>query len=200
MVLRGNTSCCRLLFVRESLPGNLSLKGDEMGSGRGRLSWLSCCALGLAFGLGGCVWAQSGTDGAIGGQVVGAAGSPVEGASVMARNLETGLAIRVRSGSKGEFLLVRLPVGEYELSVEEVGVELTLPEPVQVGLGEVTEVIARMRPPVSGQSNSPSGVNQAGSGGTDLAETEPGRPAREWRAVEVAGADRCRGEWRGKRG
>jgi len=118
------------------------------------------------------VWAQSGTDGAIGGQVVGAVGSPVEGASVMARNLETGLAMRARSGSKGEFLLVRLPVGEYELSVEEVGVELTLPQPVQVGLGEVTEVEARMRPSVSGQSNSPSGANQAGSGGTDLAETD----------------------------
>ena len=111
-----------------------------MGSGRGRLSWLGCCAVGLAFGLGGCVWAQSGTDGAIGGQVLSAAGSPVEGALVVARDLQTGLAMQARSGSKGEFLLVRLPVAEYELSVEEVGVELTLPEPVQVGLGEVTEV------------------------------------------------------------
>jgi hypothetical protein len=128
--------------------------------------------VGLAFGLGGCVWAQSGTDGAIGGQVLSAAGSPVAGALVVARDLQTGLAMRARSGSKGEFLVVRLPVGEYELSVEEVGIELTLPEPVQVGLGEVTEVIARMRPPVSGQSNSPSGANQAGSGGTDLAETD----------------------------
>ena len=92
-----------------------------MGSGRGWLSWLGCCALGLAFGLGGCVWAQSGTDGAIGGQVLSAAGAPVEGALVVARDLETGLAMRARSGSQGEFLLVRLPVGEYELSVEEAG-------------------------------------------------------------------------------
>ena len=165
-----------------------------MGSGRGRLSWLGCCAVGLAFGLGGCVWAQSGTDGAIGGQVLSAAGSPVEGASVMARNLETGLAMRARSGSKGEFLLVRLPVGEYELSVEEVGVELTLPEPVQVGLGEVTEVVAQMRPPVSGQSNSPSGANQVGSGGTNLPEADlAGLPVNggQWSslALTVAGAN-----------
>ncbi len=165
-----------------------------MGSGRGRLSWLGCCAVGLAFGLGGCVWAQSGTDGAIGGQVLSAAGSPVAGRSVVARDLETGLAMRARSGSKGEFLLVRLPVGEYELSVEEVGVELTLPQPVQVGLGEVTEVEAQMRPSVSGQPNSPSGANQVGSGGTDLAEADlAGLPVNggQWSslALTVAGAN-----------
>jgi hypothetical protein len=141
------------------------------------------------------VWAQSGTDGAIGGQVLSAAGSPVEGASVMARNLETGLAMRARSGSKGEFLLVRLPVGEYELSVEEVGVELTLPEPVQVGLGEVTEVVARMRPPVSGQPNSPSG---ASGGGTDLPEADlAALPVNggQWSslALTVAGANSAAG-------
>jgi len=162
-----------------------------MRSGRGRLSWLGCCAAGLAFGLGGCVWAQSGTDGAIGGQVLSAAGSPVAGALVVARDLQTGLAMRARSGSKGEFLLVRLPVGEYELSVEEVGVELTLPEPVEVGLGEVTEVMARMRPPVSGQPNSPSGTS---SGGTDLAEADMAAlPVNggQWRslALTVAGAN-----------
>jgi hypothetical protein len=102
--------------------------------------------------------------------------------------------MRARSGSKGEFLVVRLPVGEYELSVEKAGVEVTLPEPVQVGLGEVTEVIARMRPPVSGQSNSPSGANQAGSGGTDLPEADlAGLPVNggQWSslALTVAGAN-----------
>jgi hypothetical protein len=162
-----------------------------MRSGRGKLSWLGCCVVELAFGLGGCVWAQSGTDGAIGGQVLSATGSPVAGALVVARDLDTGLAMRARSGSKGEFLVVRLPVGEYELSVEEAGVELTLPEPVEVGLGEVTEVVARMRPPVSSQPNSPSGVS---SGGTDLAEADLGAlPVNggQWRslALTVAGAN-----------
>jgi hypothetical protein len=162
-----------------------------MRSGRGRLSWLGCCVVELAFGLGGCVWAQSGTDGAIGGQVLSAAGAPVAGALVVARDLQTGLAMRARSGSKGEFLVVRLPVGEYELSVEEAGVELTLPQPVEVGLGEVTEVVARMRPPVSSQPNSPSG---ASSGGTDLAEADlAALPVNggQWRslALTVAGAN-----------
>jgi hypothetical protein len=115
----------------------------------------------------------------------------VEGALVVARDLETGLAMRARSGSRGEFLLVRLPVGEYELSAEEAGVELTLPEPVEVGLGEVTEVVARMRPPVSGLPNSPSGIN---SGGTDLAGADMAAlPVNggQWRslALTVAGAN-----------
>ena len=166
-----------------------------MRSGRGWLSWVGCCVGGLTFGLGGCVWAQSGTDGAIGGQVLSAAGSPVEGALVVARDLETGLAIQALSGSKGEFLVVRLPVGEYELSVEETGVELTLPEPVEVGLGEVTEVVARMRPPVSGQPNSPSGTS---SGGTDLVEADlAALPVNggQWRslALTVAGANDAAG-------
>jgi hypothetical protein len=163
-----------------------------MRSGRSKLSWLGCCVVELAFGLGGCVWAQSGTDGAIGGQVLSAAGSPVAGVLVVARDLQTGLAMRARTGSKGEFLVVRLPVGEYELSVEEAGVELTLPESVEVGLGEVTEVVARMRPPVSSQPNSPSG---ASSGGTDLAEADLAALP-----VALAGADRCRGKWRGEWG
>ena len=150
--------------------------------------------MGLAFGLGGCVWAQSGTDGAIGGQVVGAAGSPVEGASVMARNLETGLAMRVRSGSKGEFLLVRLPVGEYELSVEEVGVELTLPEPVQVGLGEVTEVDGADAAICLWTVEFAEWGEPSGSGGTDLPEADlAGLPVNggQWRslALTVAGAN-----------
>jgi hypothetical protein len=115
----------------------------------------------------------------------------VAGALVVARDLDTGFAMRARSGSKGEFLVVRLPVGEYELSVEEAGVELTLPQPVEVGLGEVTEVVARMQPPVSGQPNSPSG---ASSGGTDLAGSDlAALPVNggQWRslALTVAGAN-----------
>ena len=88
----------------------------------GLLSWLALAG----FGSGLHAAAQSGTDGAIGGQVVSAAGSPVAGALVVVRNLDTGLAMRTLSGTKGEFLLVRLPVGEYQLSVQEMGVELTL--------------------------------------------------------------------------
>jgi hypothetical protein len=149
----------------------------------------------MACGLGLRAAAQSGTDGAIGGQVVSTAGAPLAGAVVVVRELETGLALRARSGSKGEFLLVRLPVGEYALSVEEAGVELTLPGSVHVGLGEVTEVEARMQLAVAGPgAGQPNSLSGAGSGGTNLAGAElSGLPVNggEWSslALTVAGAN-----------
>jgi len=143
-----------------------------MGSGRRWLSWLGCCVAWMACGFGLRAPAQSGADGAIGGQVVSSAGAPVAGALLLARDLDTGLAMQTRSGSHGEFLLVRLPVGKYEVSVEESGVELTLPGPVHVGLGDVTEIEARMQPPVSGQPNSPATVNQPVRNGTDVSEAD----------------------------
>ena len=166
-----------------------------MGSGRSSLSWLGCCVMGVACGFVLRAPAQSGADGAIGGQVVNAAGAPVAGAMVVARDLDTGLAMRARSGSNGEFMLVRLPVGEFEVSVEESGVELTLPGPVHVGLGDVTEIEARMQPPVSGQPNSP--VAAVGSG-TELSEVDlAALPVNggEWRslALTVAGANGAAG-------
>jgi hypothetical protein len=123
----------------------------------------------VAFASGLRAIAQSGTDGAIGGQVVSAAGSPVAGALVVARDLDTGLAMRALSGTRGEFLLVRLPVGEYQLSVQQMGIELTLDGSVAVGLGEVTEVQARMQSGGSGSSGTP---NNPGSVGTDVAEID----------------------------
>jgi hypothetical protein len=123
----------------------------------------------------------------------------VGGAVVTARDLERGLALRARTGAHGEFLVVRLPVGEYEVTVEDAGVEVTLAEPVSVGLGEVTEVEAQMAatdagtqaglpdaPGVSGGAASGTGAEVSA---TDVAEL----PARggDWRslALTVPGAN-----------
>ena len=104
-------------------------------------AWLVLLACGL-----GRTWAQSATDGAIGGRVLSAAGDPVAGARVLVREVETGLALRALTGTHGEFLVVRLPVGDYTVTAEDAGTVLTLPGTVEVGLGAVTEVEARMRP------------------------------------------------------
>ena len=92
-------------------------------------------------------WAQSPADGAIGGVVEGAPGSPVDGVVVRARDLDTGLVQATVSGAHGEFLVPRLPVGTYAVSVEDRGIEFELPEAVPVHLGELTEVQARMQAP-----------------------------------------------------
>src|ERR1700678_1243264 len=144
----------------ETLRAPCVLKRGTMGLAldRGLAGWVANTLVWLVCGLGALVGTQSacgqtGTDGAIGGQVFSAAGAPVEGALVIARGLETGLVEWARSGSRGEFLVVRLPVGDYGVTVEDAGVILTLPRPVTVRLGGVTEVEARMRPPVAAPLN-----------------------------------------------
>ena len=150
----------------------------------------------LIFGLGaaGCVEtasAQGATDGAIGGRVLSTAGAPLDDAMVTVRELETGLAQRTHSGRRGEFLVVRLPVGEYAVTVDDAGAALTLPEPVGVMLGEVTEVEARMR--LSGVGSAMPLDAASGMGGV-LTEAELAAlpvDGGEWRsrALTAAGAN-----------
>jgi hypothetical protein len=121
-----------------------------MANGLGR-GWVSCFAAmraGAICGLGaaGGALAQSGADGAIAGRVLNSAGVSVAGARVTVRGVETGLAVKALSGAHGEFLVVRLPVGDYAVTVEDSGTRVVLPAPIAVGLGEVTEVEARMLP------------------------------------------------------
>ena len=132
--------------------------------------WSVCLSCGLGvIGSGQAVWAQTGTDGAIGGHVLSASGAPVKGALVVVQEQETGLRERELSGARGEFLVVRLPVGEYVVTVLDAGEVLRLPEPVSVGLGEVTEVEARMRLPVAGQPSPPNGE---GGGATTVTQAD----------------------------
>jgi len=138
--------------------------------------WLALAGLGSGVRMA----AQSGVDGAIGGQVESAAGRPVAGVIVTVRDLQTGLAMQARSGTRGEFLLVRLPVGEYELSVQEMGVEFTLPGSVAVELGEVTEVHARM---------------QSGGNGSSVLLPAPGSSATDFAEADVATLPVNGGEW-----
>jgi hypothetical protein len=138
--------------------------------------------------------AQSETDGAIGGRVASAADKPVAGALVTARDTETGLAVRVRSGAHGEFLVVRLPVGEYEVTVEAAGAAVTLPDNVSVGLGEVTEVEAYMPAEPCAPAALPDAPTPSGSAGgvvtrADVAELPTN--GGQWRslALTVPGAN-----------
>jgi hypothetical protein len=171
-----------------------------MGLGLSRTcGWVGCSSLVRA----GAVWltalawaqptlAQTGTDGAIGGVVLTATGALVADAAVVVRGTETGLVERTRSGTRGEFLVVRLPVGEYSVSVENAGGALTLPGPVVVALGEVTEVEARM--PVG--KNSPASAASVSSGanaGDSIGQNSGGAALGE---VALAELPLLNGEWR----
>ncbi len=149
-------------------------------------------ALGWISLAGQTAWGQTGTDGAVGGRVLSAVGTPVEGAAVLVLDLATGLEMGALSGANGEFLVVRVPVGEYAVEVENSGVTLTLPGPVVVALGEVTEVEARMRAPVGG-AGLPAGIDPSDVGPNQLADLPV--DSGQWRALAltVSGANGAAG-------
>lgn len=99
----------------------------------------------VAASLSGCAWAQTAVDGSISGYVVDAGGAALVGAVVETRNLSTGTQVATKTGSRGEFLVTGLVVGDYSLQVDyEHFASLTM-EPVTVEVGGVTAVEARLR-------------------------------------------------------
>ena len=159
---------------------------------RGGMRWVAdarvwVVLLGCGLGAGWVALGQTGTDGAIGGKIVSAVGTPVVGALVVVRGIETGLTVRARSGKRGEFLVVRLPVGAYVVTVGEAGVAITLPEPVLVRLGEVTEVEARVLPGGAGPGNASGGTGAGGSESGEESElSELPVSGGEWRSLGLA--------------
>jgi hypothetical protein len=114
----------------------------------------------------------------------------VVGALVAVTDAETGLEVRTRSGRQGEFLVARLPVGEYGVTVRAGGIALALPEAVDVHLGDVTEVEVRIG---SNAAGSPSGPAGEGADVTDGEKAELPVDGGDWRslALTVPAANRA---------
>ena len=144
--------------------------------------WVALLGFGLAVGCAGAALGQTGTDGAIGGKVLNATGAPVAGALVVVHGIETELTMQVRSGTKGEFLVVRLPVGAYFVTAEAAGLAMALPEPVVVRAGRGD------------------GGRSAGSAQRDGAGQRGGRCQRwvgaDWNRFRAKGTDRATCKWR----
>jgi len=102
---------------------------------------VGCCVQGVDARA----WGQTSVDGAIGGFVVDASGAALAGAGVRVRNVSTGLVSGATTGRGGEFLVARLPAGEYQVQVEHVGFAGLTLHGVMVELGGLTSVQARMR-------------------------------------------------------
>jgi hypothetical protein len=103
-----------------------------------------CFCLLLGFGAVGSAWAQTAVDGVISGFVVDPSGAGLVGVSVRVREVGTGLTGAAATGAKGEFVVERLPAGEYQVVVDPQFERLTL-EKVVVEGGGVTSVEARLR-------------------------------------------------------
>jgi hypothetical protein len=105
-----------------------------------------CLLLGCgSVGAAGRAWAQTSVDGAISGFVVDASGAALAGADVRVEQASTGLEIAAKTGSKGEFLVPRVPAGAYQVLVEYARFARLTLDRVVVEVGGVTSVEARLR-------------------------------------------------------
>ncbi len=84
------------------------------------------------------VWAQSNTDGAIGGTVTDATGAVVVGAIVTATSNSTNATFTAKTGTTGRFLISSLPPGAYTLMIEAQNFAQYRRDHVAVEVGLVT--------------------------------------------------------------
>ncbi len=96
------------------------------------LTALACTVVGHA--------QTSTTSGAIRGQVKSRQGSAVQGATLVARNLETGFSQTATTNSKGEYQFAFMPVGSYDLTVTAQGLRTGRAAALRVSLGQTTDL------------------------------------------------------------
>ena len=84
-------------------------------------------------------WAQSDL-GKIAGTVSDPSGAVIEGASVAATNMGTGVAKKTITGSGGNFTVPLLPVGEYRISVEHTGFKTYVQSGISVNIGQTVHL------------------------------------------------------------
>ncbi len=89
--------------------------------------------------------AQTAVDGTITGFVVDVNGAAIVGATIEIQNTANGIKTRATTEAKGEFTLLHLPAGEYQLSVKYALVTRLTLQPVTVEVGAVTSVDAHLR-------------------------------------------------------
>src|SRR5437879_8420374 len=105
-----------------------------------RSLFLLCLALLFAGGI----WAQSTTDGAIGGTVTDPSGALVAGASITVTNISTGIEQTTTSDETGYFRVGKLQPASYKVKIEAKGFGLFTAETVIVQVGSVTDLPAKL--------------------------------------------------------
>jgi Carboxypeptidase regulatory-like domain/TonB dependent receptor len=100
----------------------------------------------LTFGIGYCprISAQQIT-GTIRGTVNDPSGAIVEGATVSAKQTETGLARSTTTDHAGGYLLVELPVGHYQLQIEHAGFQTYVQQGVYLDVNESATVSVALK-------------------------------------------------------
>jgi len=97
------------------------------------------CVLALVLIIASSVNAQE-IAGSIRGTVLDASGGTVQGASVNAKQIETGLTRTATTDRTGAYILLELPVGHYELQVEAKGFQRYLQQGITLNVNETATI------------------------------------------------------------
>lgn len=102
------------------------------------LAYLACCLVSAP------IWGQT-NSGSIQGTVTDPGGAAVQGATVTARNLDTGVAASTVTTDAGLYSVPNLPPGRYSVSVEATGLKTYTQEGVTVPTGTVVPLDIHMQ-------------------------------------------------------
>jgi outer membrane receptor protein involved in Fe transport len=103
---------------------------------------LACILVAISAGLSAAVAQQ--ITGNIGGTVSDPSGAVVQSATVTAQQSETGLTRSATTDHRGDYLLVELPVGHYQLEVAAKGFQKYLQEGISLNVNETATVSVRL--------------------------------------------------------
>src|SRR5207253_7900444 len=78
--------------------------------------------------------------GSIRGSVLDPSGAVVQGASVSAKQIETGLTRTAMTDRAGDYVLLELPVGHYELQAEAKGFQKYVQRGIAVNVNETANI------------------------------------------------------------
>ena len=99
-----------------------------------------CLAALVALVRGPAAWAQSTTDGAIGGLITDPSQASVPGAAVTARNTATNASATAQTDVNGRYVIIHLQPGTYDVDVKAQGLNETKLEGIVVEVGRTTPV------------------------------------------------------------
>lgn len=110
---------------------------------------LASIRLCMVLALGGCLWTaahaqQTITSATLGGRVEDTNGAAISGATLIVRNLENNQRLTTLSDAAGRYRFSYLPVGSYELTVEQSGFS-SLKEQLTLTVGQALDVPVKMK-------------------------------------------------------
>jgi hypothetical protein len=121
-------------------------QGTIPAHGRGALrSMRIIVALGLLIAANGWRPAHAQVSASISGVVTDPSGAAVPSASVTARNLETGMVRMAVTDGAGRYLILALPVGQYEVKVSKSGFQDSGRTGIQLNVGQEASIEVRLQ-------------------------------------------------------